>query len=424
MAAPHGTGVAALVYQMKPEASAAQVKRCIVEGAQNRREPVSNRRPEDARTSYPVLTADAAVACIKGETNPVQGELLAPTTYGDGGGSYTGMTALADLNGDGRTDIVVGRDNFDPGVGWDSDVKLLFGVGNGTFTQGPSFATGLTPIDVAVGDLNGDGRLDIATANSNESFSSVLYGDGHGAFDTRIDYEVGYSGRNVKIADINGDGRKDLLVNVYTSDGYVSVMIQRPDGTLAPKVDYEVGPTPTHLTVADLNNDMYPDIISNGATILLNNGDGTFAARRENQVPTFSIAVADVNSDGKPDIVAATVCGCDPDRAEDPSVSVMLGNGDGTFRPRTRFALDGPTPQAIAAGDINGDGRMDVVVADYNVNYVLVLTGDGTGAFSSPVRSPEANNTFWDVDIADLNNDHKLDVVGGLMGTAVVFLHK
>ena len=234
----------------------------------------------------------------------------------------------------------------------------------------------------------------------------MLLGNGDGTFQEAIDYGAGYSPASVAIADLNGDGKPDVAVAVA---GYVSVLIGNGDGTFQEAVKYAAGTRPHSVAIADLNGDTYPDIATAGnAMVLLGNGDGTFQAA----VPygdgtgavTLSVAIADLNGDGKPDIATANY-GQGP---SDGNVSVLLGNGDGTFQRAVNYKA-GLHPWSIALADLNGDNKPDMVIGGTAWD-ASVLLGNGDGTFQAPLPYGVGNEQL-SVAVADLNGDRKPDIV-------------
>jgi hypothetical protein len=353
-------------------------------------------------------------------------------------GFYPGALVVADVTGDGKPDIVVTNSgsSFNPG----SAVSVLPGNGDGSFQAPPAIATGATPVATVVADLNGDGKRDIVTANQNDGSISVLLGNGDGSFQPRQTISLHFPPNALAVADVNGDGKPDLVVAYL--NGTLSVLLGNGDGTFQnspaylKQHTYKVGKDPDSVAVADVNGDGKPDIVvtnrvSNTVTVLLGNGDGSFQDSPSYLAQhTFavgldpeSVAVTDLNGDGKPDIVVGYLYG----------VSVLPGNGDGTFQPRQGI-FAGYYVTSVAVADLNGDGRPDLVVGHYippqpqpntlgsflqnsgypnNAVSVLLNTtpaGAATVSFEQP-QTLDAGPYPSSVTVADLTGDGKPDII-------------
>jgi len=376
--------------------------------------------------------------------------LFRPAASYHSDGWYAQSVAVADVNGDGKPDLVVANwcDRSETqcvspaAIG---TVGVLLGNGDGTFQSVVSYASGGSDADsVAVADVNGDGKLDLVVANLCEinncsGVVGVLLGNGDGTFKPSVTYSAGDGEtKSVAIADVNGDGRLDLLV-ANAAHNTVGVLLGKGDGTFQPAVTYASsagGPEVTwSLVVADVNGDGMLDLVvandddnclcGNGRVgVLLGNGDGTFqpVVLHDSGGPqTRSVAVADVNGDGKADLLVAS----SDSAAIAGAVGVLLGNGDGTFQPVVTYGSGGFVGQvysvSVAVADVNGDGKPDLVVAnpcDTGAGFgclsgsgvVGVLFGNGDGTFQSALTYHSGLHS-WSVAVADVNGDHRQDVV-------------
>jgi hypothetical protein len=326
--------------------------------------------------------------------------------------------AVGDVNSDGKPDLATA--NIGSG-----DVTVLLGDGSGGFVAAPGspFAAGDNPRSVAIGYLNKDGKLDLAVANSGSSSVTVLLGNGFGGFVPAAGspFAVGPGSflipRSVAIRDLNDDGNRDLAVAVY---GANNVSVLRGDGSGGfvpePRSPFPVGKNPNSVAVGDLNKDGRPDLAtansgSDDVTVLLRNGSGGFVA-----APQSPLRVGNY-----PASVAIGNLNNDgkPDLAvasfRAHNVSVLLGNGSGRFvRPSGggRFAV-GYAPYSVAMGDLNSDRKPDLAVPDADGRNVWVLLGNGSGGFVAAAGSPFTVDPRWgpySVAIADFNSDGKPDI--------------
>ncbi|WP_336490494.1 Ig-like domain-containing protein [Methylobacterium nigriterrae] len=313
--------------------------------------------------------------------------------------NYPYAVAAADLNGDGKLDLVTVNDV--------NSVSVLLGKGDATFQDKQAFATGPTPYSVAAADLNSDGKLDLVTANSGSDTISVLLGNGNGTFQAPQDVSVGTNPASVVALDLNGDGKIDLVATNGV-DNRVSVLLGNGNGTFQTAQFFSVGAAPWTVGAADLNGDGKLDLFTanynvNSVSVLLGNGNGTFQAAQS--IPTgagpYAAIAADLNGDGRIDLVTANGAG--------NTVSVLLGNGNGTFQAKQDYAT-GSTPDSVVAADVNGDGKIDLVTANSGSGSISVLLGNGNGTFQ-PKQDFTTGNATYALAAADLNHDGNIDLV-------------
>ncbi len=351
---------------------------------------------------------DAATASVSGSSY---------LAFGDGAGRFgvpialpQGVLAAADFNRDGHADLLFS----DPNGG----IDVALGHGDGTFAAPTQFRFGDVSTwfgALAVGDLNGDGKLDIASSYSAPERDSatglaVLLGNGDGTFGAAqllptVIVAQGYRNQ-LAMGDVDGDGHVDL---VLSQPAGLQLFAGHGDGTLAPGVTLVTSPIDSGFALADLNGDhaldlLVPDDDQDTLSVLLGRGDGTFVTRASYSLdtPPISVLVADLNSDGHPDV---TVIGVD--------FAVALGgNGDGTLSPGPLFNCAGGMYCAPAIADVDGDGKLDLVVG----------AGDGIRTFRGLGSNRQFDTPVWPSPspfaqpdapllLADLDGDHISDVI-------------
>jgi predicted dienelactone hydrolase len=383
--------------------------------------PRATRFVSSSQVTAAILTSDikkahmAAVTVVNpapggGDSNTVLFPIALSTSiamsesnYGVGSGSLG--VSVADLNRDGKLDLVVS----------DNAISVLLGNGDGTFQSPVTYAVGESPTEIKIADFNGDGKLDLAVTNSVSNTVSVLLGNGDGTFQPQVQYPTGTGSYGLAAADVNADGKLDLVVTNYFANT-VSVLLGNGDGTFQPHVDYAVGPVPTSIAVGDFNQDGKLDLaVTNSSnvdtvTVLLGNGDGTFSKGRTYSagfIPRY-VTSADFNGDGKLDLAVAN--------QGDGTISILLGNGDGTFQPQVSYAT-ASTPTSVIAADLNGDGKLDLATADNNsIGTASVLLGNGDGSFQ-PHMEFSAGVSANQVAVGDFDRNGTLDLAVANQGS-------
>jgi hypothetical protein len=316
---------------------------------------------------------------------------------------------LGDFNRDGKTDLASADSHG-------NDISVLLqrsAVTTSTQSQTTTGPENLRPTSIAVGDFNNDGKVDVVTANLNSEDLALLAGRGDGTFLDPIPiHGLTETPQNLVTGDFNGDGKLDLAV--AQGDGTVSLLLGNGNGTFAVGPTVAVGAVPSGLAAADLNNDGKLDLVTANVgagtiTVLLGNGDGTFEALRQITLNTASglaggpndIVAGDFNGDGILDL--ATTMGLNN------TVSLLLGNGNGTFQSPEHLAVDGLMPSALILGDFNRDQHLDLMTANFGSSNVSLLLGNGDGTFLLPRLFKVRVNPRLLV-AGDYNGDDLLDV--------------
>ncbi len=335
------------------------------------------------------------------QTWPTQLDFSTTTTLAVGDQPRT--VAQGDLDGDGDLDLVTA--NFGT-----NSVSVILNKGDRTFAAATSVATGTGPIDAALFDVNGDGKLDILTANFSANSVSVLLNNGNGTFASAVGYSMGTAPRSVIAADVDGDGDRDLVSANSTSNN-VSVRLNNGDGTFAATTNFAAGTSPFAVRSADFDRDGDNDLAVVNRTgfnvsILTNNGSGSFSNSASLTVGVFPeyLELGDIDGDVDVDIVTSN--------SNSSSVSVSKNNGSGTFAAQVQYTI-GATPKGIELGDLDGDGDLDIVASrspsGSNPDFVSLLLNDGTGTFAAATNQVTGNDTR-DVALGDFDGDGHLDV--------------
>ena len=359
-------------------------------------------------------------------------------------GSDIRSVAVADFDSDGRPDLAVA--NAD-----DSSVTVLLKVGRGQPAIVNTYAVGTFPLKVATADFTGDGKPDIISASNSSGTLSLLRNNGSGGFTTADTITSTAGGVDMAVGDFNNNGTVDVAVAVGSG---VSILLGNGQGAFSAPAFFQA--SANKIITADFNNDGKLDLAIAGNTtqIRLGNGAGQFGASSCELPFSSGMASADVNADGKLDLVVTDILAS--------QIRIHLGNGAGCFGAATSIDVaNAGQPRFVALADLNKDGKLDIVggatvllgngngafgppfafgmsslgantvIADFDGDSNLdiasaasgsagILFGDGAGGFRLAVGP--ADRGAWGLARADLNNDGKLDIVAMNSGGFVVML--
>jgi len=339
-----------------------------------------------------------------------------------------------DFNDDGNLDLVIANGHPDMLLGNPQNVTVLLGKGDGAF-QGlaPAYEVGFGPTAMAMADFNGDSIRDLVVSTpgslANKSGVWMLFGKSGGGFQTPAELPASGAGNSsyITTADLNNDGKPDLVTVDQSSQVYT--WLGKGDGTFQTATSYAAGKNPRFVTTGDVNGDGIPDLVvafgyqitssafPTGSPVLLTSKAGggynppTALTTGSN---TMNVALADVNGDGKLDLIAANLGYPYGDiNLANPvagNVTVSLGNGNGTFQAPTVYTV-GKYPSWVTVADVTGDGKKDLIVGTTGATsaQIVVLPGNGNGTFGSPISfdvfAPPSNIT-----VADFDGDGKMDL--------------
>ena len=311
--------------------------------------------------------------------------------------------------GNGHLDLAVADQNS-------NEVSVLLGNGNGTFRPAIEMAVGTTPLAIVAGDFNGDGRLDLATGNAGSNDISVLLGKGDGTFEEPQPNLVGFGTDSIATGDFTGNGNLGLAVLDPGSDD-VTILPGNGDGTFQQPltVPLPTGSGATAIVAADFNGDGRTDLaiadpILDEVDILLGNGNGTFQALPPIPVAggPYTLAVGQFTGDGHLDLAV--------DDRSSSAVTILLGNGDGIFHALPPIPLGAPNnppfPDAIVAGHFIQGGPLDLAVAEPGTDDVTILVGNGDGTFqvAPPISLGGGSPSILSLVTGDFTNDGRTDL--------------
>ncbi len=318
--------------------------------------------------------------------------------------------AFADVNGDGRLDLISANYGFrwalpgEPG-GWNTTLTVLTNNRSGAFGSNASLTIGRGPTAVVAADVNGDGRPDLISANETDNSLTVLTNNGNGGFGFKATLPVGSQPHGLVATDVNGDLALDLAC-VNAGANSVSVLLNQGSGVFASLATLPVGNQPVFIAASDVNGDGQPDLITankadDSLTVLTNNGGGGFGFNATLPVGHFpnAISAADLNGDARVDLVSVNWGAA--------TMTVLTNNGSGGFGFNATLGV-GNYPSTVAAADFNGDGAADLICASTEANSLRVFTNNGSGVFGhdTTVVVGRIPNVF----AADLNSDGRMDL--------------
>ena len=325
-----------------------------------------------------IVTANAGSRDVTALLNDGHGHFAASPSSPTPTGLASHLIAVADLNGDESPDLAVTAHDS-------NNVAILLGDGSGGFVPaaGSPYAAlqSSSPHNhgLVLQDINGDGHCDVVTANSDDNSLSLLLGDGRGSLAAAAGspFAVGSRPYPPAAGDMNGDGRPDIAVPNF-GDATISVLLgdDRVDLKRAQNSPTPVQQRPLCTALGDLNADRTLDLVVTGddtslIVVLLGDGQGGFKNAPNSPVDAglrgYRIYLADVNADGRTDIVTGTTGN---------SVVVLLGDGKGGFAAAPGCPFDvGDGPWGLALGDVNGDAKLDIVTSNQETDDVTVLLG-------------------------------------------------
>jgi len=394
-------------------------------------------------TAYSYRVANPFIPTFATKNSIMPDDFAAKVDFATGGQPYS--VAIGDLDGDGKPDLAVVNQNSN-NVSVFRNTSTSGSITTGSFASKVDFATGSSPYGVAIGDLDGDGKPDLAVVNQNSNTVSVFRNTSTsgsittGSFASNVDFATGFAPVNVAIGDLDGDGKPDLAVTNF-NDNTISVLRNTATsgsittGSFASKVDFATGSNPEGVAIGDLDGDGKPDLavtnINDNTVSVLRNAStsgsittGSFASNVDfaTGYGPYSVAIGDLDGDGKPDLAVTNI--------NDNTVSVLRNTATsgsittGSFAANVDF-VTGRNPYSVAIGDLDGDGKPDLAVACQGSSTVSVLRNTSTsgsittGSFAAKVDFA-TGSTPKSVAIGDLDGDGKPDLAVANYGSNTV----
>jgi len=331
-----------------------------------------------------------------------------------GVGPYPFSVVAVDINGDGQLDLVSANTGG-------NTLTVLTNNGGGGFESNATITVGRGPISVVTADVNGDGFPDLICANNGSNTLTVVTNNRHGGFgfSATLLLPTNAGPYYVTAADINGDGFPDLIASDTLSDTNLTVFTNNGSGVFGSNATLVVGREPNQVAVADINGDGFPDLISANyvsgtLSVLTNNGHGVFGSNATLVVAkgpgSVSVVATNVHGSGLPDLICTDVY--------DNAVVIFTNNGSGIFGSNTMISV-GNHPQSVIAVDLTGDGLPDLVTANASTTTLTVLTNNGSGGFGSNATITVGLEP-WQVIAADLNGSGKPALISANSGSSTL----
>jgi len=386
----------------------------------------------EGSTAYSYRVANPFIPTFPSKNSIMPGDFAAKVDFATG--RYPLYVAIADLDGDGKPDLAVAN-SYDHTVSVFRNTSTSGSITAGSFGAKVNFTTGYGPRSVAIGDLDGDGKPDLAVANSTDNTVSVLRNTSTsgsittGSFAAKVDFATGAYPSSVAIGDLNGDGKPDLALANGSSNTVSVLRNTSTSGSIsfAAHVDFAAGSTPLSVAIGDLDGDGKPDLAFanydyNTVSVFRNTETsgsittGSFAAKVDFAMGTgshpFSVAIGDLDGDGKPDLAVANNVGNTVSVLRNTATSGSITTG--SFAAHVDFAT-GSSPRSVAIGDLDGDGKPDLAVTNWSDNTVSVLRNTATSgsittaSFAAKVDFATGSQPY-SVAIGDLNGDGNPDL--------------
>jgi len=328
-------------------------------------------------------------------------------------GSAPYSIAAMDVNGDGKMDLI----SADEGS---HTLTVLTNGGNGIFGSNVTYALPVTPVFVVAADVNGDSKTDLVYSSSDNNTLTVFTNNGSGIFKSNATYSVDSAPYNFAAADVNADGKVDLISADYSSAD-VTVFTNNGSGKFASSGVFSTGNAYSRwVAVGDLNGDGKPDLVVADYTtfnlyVFTNVSKGIFqlASTVASGAGPFAVTMADLNGDGKLDLITS---GAGYGNGGSGNVvTVYTNNGNGTFTSAVNYNV-GANPISVAAADVNRDGKLDLITANSGDNTLTILTNNGNGTFTLAATPPVGAGPVF-VTAMDVNGDGNMDLICANSGT-------